>query len=141
MKPSGVKELLMTSVIDALRTRLGDAVVADDATLDARSHDTWPVATVWAKLGRHPYRPEVVVAARSVADVVATLDVAASHDVPVTAWGLGSSVTGQPLPVSGGIVLDLAGLTGEPVLDETDRTVTVPAGVRGSDLESWLNER
>jgi alkyldihydroxyacetonephosphate synthase len=129
-------------VIDQLRDSLGwDAVLTDDADRDARSHDTWPVATVWAKLGRHPHRPDAVVRASSVEDVVTTLRIAAQTGTPVTAWGLGSSVTGQPLPVAGGIVLDLAGLVSEPVLDEIDRTVTVAAGVRGSDLESWLGER
>ena len=131
----------MTSVIDELRRCLGDAVRTADADLDARSHDTWPVATVLAKLGRHPYRPEAVVYARSVADVVETLRIAAATGTPLTAWGLGSSVTGQPLPVAGGIVLDLSELTGEAELDEVDRTVTVAAGVRGSALEAWLNER
>ena len=53
------------AVIDQLRRSFGaDALLTGDADRDARSHDTWPVATVWAKLGRHPYRPEVVVAAR-----------------------------------------------------------------------------
>lgn len=131
-----------TAVIEMLRQSFGpDALLTTDADRDARSHDTWPVATVWAKLGRHPYRPDVVVLARSVADVVEVLRIGAATGTPVTAWGLGSSVTGQPLPVAGGIVLDLAGLTGEPELDEIDRTVTVPAGVRGSDLEAWLTDR
>lgn len=131
----------MTSVIDELRRCLGDAVHTADADLDARSHDTWPVATVLAKLGRHPYRPQAVVYARRVADVVEALRIAAATGTPITAWGLGSSVTGQPLPVAGGIVLDLSELTGVPELNEVDRSVTVPAGVRGSDLEDWLGER
>jgi alkyldihydroxyacetonephosphate synthase len=130
------------TVIDQLRDALGpDAVHTAAAELDARSHDTWPVATVWNKLGRHPYRPEAVVRAAKLEDVVATLRIAGASGTPVTAWGLGSSVTGQPLPVSGGIVLDLSGLISEPELDEVDRTVTVAAGIRGSDLESWLTER
>ncbi|MDQ7906340.1 FAD-binding oxidoreductase [Phytohabitans sp. ZYX-F-186] len=132
----------MPAVADRLRTALGDAAVStSEADLDARSHDTWPVATVWARLGRHPYRPEVVVTARGVDDVVTTLRIAADAGVPVTAWGLGSSVTGQPLPVAGGIVLDMSGHVSTPELDETDRTVRVAAGVRGSDLEAWLARR
>src|SRR4051812_37984448 len=130
------------AVIEKLRRSFGpDALLTDDADRDARSHDTWPVATVWAKLGRHPYRPDAIVRAASVADVIEVLRIGAQTRTPVTAWGLGSSVTGQPLPVAGGIVLDLAGLVSEPELDLIDRTVTVPAGVRGSDLESWLNAR
>jgi alkyldihydroxyacetonephosphate synthase len=130
------------SVIDQLRRSFGpDALLTDDADRDARSHDTWPVATVWAKLGRHPHRPDAIVRARTVADVIETLRIGAETGTPVTAWGLGSSVTGQPLPVAGGIVLDLAELVSEPELDEVDHTATVAAGVRGSDLEAWLNQR
>ncbi|WFE36436.1 FAD-binding oxidoreductase [Micromonospora sp. WMMD975] len=130
------------AVIDQLRRSFGpDALLTGEADRDARSHDTWPVTTVWAKLGRHPHRPDAIVRAASVADVVKALRIGAETSTPVTAWGLGSSVTGQPLPVAGGIVLDLAGLVSEPELDELDRTVSVAAGVRGSDLEAWLDER
>jgi len=131
-----------SALVEHLRRDVGtDAVLTAAGELDARSHDTWPVATVWAKLGRHPHRPDVVVRARGLEAVVATVRIAAEHGVPVTPWGLGSSVTGQPLPVHGGIVLDLSGHVGEPSLNEIDHAVTVPAGVRGGDLEDWLTER
>lgn len=129
-------------VSDALEDALGaDAVSTSGDALDAASHDTWPVSTVWQKLGRHPHRPDVVVTVRSVADVVAVVDVARASGTPITARGLGSSVTGQPLPMRGGIVLDTSALVGEPVLDVVDATVTAPAGVMGGDLETWLGER
>ncbi|MFC0861626.1 FAD-binding oxidoreductase [Sphaerimonospora cavernae] len=118
-----------------------ERVSAADDVLDGRSHDTWPVATTWAKLGRHPHRPDLVVWAQSEAEVVAVLRLASQAGVPVTPWALGSSVTGQPLPLAGGVVLDVSGLTGDPELDPVDGIVTAPAGVRGSDLEAWLGER
>jgi alkyldihydroxyacetonephosphate synthase len=129
------------NVADQLRAALGDQVTTDGATLDALSHDSWPVAVLANQLGRHDTRPEIVVAAAEEADVGAVLAIARRTGTPVTARGLGSSVTGQPLPTRGGIVLDLSGLVGEPELDETNAIVTAPAGVRGSDLEAWLNER
>lgn len=133
-------------ISDELRVGLLRIVGADQVSsapdeLDRRSHDTWPVATTLAKLGRHPHRPDVVVWARSEAEVVAVLQAAAQASVPVTTWALGSSVTGQPLPLAGGVLLDLSGLVSEPELDLVDGLVTVAAGVRGSDLESWLGER
>lgn len=126
--------------------RLGDVlpparVVVQPNVLDGYSHDSWPVAVVLEKLGRHDYRPDVVVRARDQDDVAATLRVASLLGVPVTARGLGSSVTGQALPTRGGVVLDLSGLDGEPQLDDTDLTVTAAAGIRGSDLEEWLAQR
>jgi len=124
-----------------LRTALGDKVSTEDAALDALSHDSWPVTVLAKQLGRHETRPEVVVSVVDEAEVAAVLAIAGRTGTPVTARGLGSSVTGQPLPTRGGIVLDMSGLVGEPELDERNAIVTAPAGVRGSDLEAWLNER
>lgn len=126
---------LLLSGVDA------DRVLTTTAILDAYSHDAWPVSVIDAQLGRHEHRPEIVVMATSPADVTFTLGIARQTGTPVTPRGLGSSVTGQALPTQGGIVLDLTGLTGPPQLNEVDHLVTVPAGVRGSDLESWLAER
>lgn len=129
-------------ITEALERALGPTNVSvTDSDRDARSHDSWPVSSVWAKLGRHPHRPDVVVHVKNAAEIAAVMRIANAGDLPVTAWGLGSSVTGQPLPVRGGILLDLSDLVGEPLLDETNLLVTAPAGVRGSDLETWLNDR
>lgn len=129
-------------LVDALLDSLGaDKVESNEAALQRYSHDAWPVAVVNHKLGRHQFVPDAAVCAGSVEDVVATIEVAQLLGVPVTARGLGSSVTGQALPVQGGILLDLSGLVGEPELDEVNLVVRAPGGVRGSDLETWLNER
>lgn len=135
-------ERISETLMDRLIEVVGEERVSTAAdVLDARSHDTWPVATTWAKLGLHPHRPDVVVWATSEDDVAAVLRVAGQSGVPVTTWALGSSVTGQPLPLAGGLVLDVSGIVSEPELDAVDGLVTVAAGVRGSDLEAWLGER
>lgn len=115
-------------------------VLTDPAVLAASSHDTWPVSTKWSRRDEHPYQADVVVRARSEEDVSAVLRAAEEVGTPVTTRALGSSVTGQPLPTRGGIVLDVSGLTGPHEIDETDMTVTAPAGVNGGDLEDALNE-
>lgn len=117
------------------------AVTTDPDTLDAYSHDTWAVGTVLNKLGRHPYRADVVVRVTNTTDVQRALQIACAAKVPVTVRGLGSSVTGQALPQRGGVVLDLTELQGEPELNVVDQVVTVPAGVQGGKLEEWLNVR
>lgn len=110
----------------------------DEAVLDRTSHDTWPLSTKLAMLGRHEHRADVLVRPADPADIATVLAVAARHGVPVTPRGLGSSVTGQPLPVRGGIVLDLSGLPRRWEIDPVDMTVTVTAGVNGGDLEDDL---
>ncbi|MGP0051057.1 MAG: FAD-binding oxidoreductase [Solirubrobacteraceae bacterium] len=130
----------ITTLADELAAVLGaDAVRTDNATLDSTSHDTWPMTTKWSRQGRHPYRADMLVVARRVDDVVTVLRMAGAAAVPVTTRALGSSVTGQPLPTSGGIVLDVSGLEGDTVVDEVDLTVTVPASRNGGELESKLN--
>jgi alkyldihydroxyacetonephosphate synthase len=129
---------LYTALAAVLPERLLDV---DLSRREAYSHDSWPVSTVLGKLGEHLYTPDVVVHVESTADVLAVLAVAQDLAVAVTPWGLGSSVTGQPLAREGGIMLDMGRLVTEPVLDTVDNTVTVGAGHRGSELEEWLNQR
>jgi alkyldihydroxyacetonephosphate synthase len=127
---------------DELVQALGAGNVSTEAAeLEARSHDSWPVAVKWARMGRHPHPAEVVVRPGTAAEVADVLRIARRARTPVTPWGLGSSVTGQGLPVEGGIVLDVSRLTGTMALDEVDLTVTVGAGANAGELEDRLNER
>jgi len=61
--------------------------------------------------------------------------------VAVTARGLGSGVVGGAVAYPGGLVLDLSDMTGIVSFDEGSSTITVRAGMRGADLENYLNER
>ncbi|WP_405796601.1 FAD-binding oxidoreductase [Streptomyces sp. NBC_01506] len=130
----------ISTVVELLTEALGpDAVSTDPAVLAATSHDTWPVSTKWDLQDKHPYTAQVVVRARTEQEVVAVLRAATTTGTPVTTRALGSSVTGQPLPTRGGIVLDVSGLVGPHVIDEIDMTVTAPAGNNGGELEDALN--
>ncbi len=91
--------------------------------------------------GRYLYVPDAVVRPSDTGLVARVLAWASARGVPVIPWGLGSSVTGAPLALHGGVVLDLSGLTGVAGMNETDLTVTVAAGTRGEELEGWLAER
>ncbi|MGL4242681.1 MAG: FAD-binding oxidoreductase, partial [Beijerinckiaceae bacterium] len=52
--------------------------------------------------------------------------------------GLGSSVVGGPLPVRGGVVLDLTAMKQVLSIDTVDMLVTVEAGKNGGELEDEL---
>ena len=133
--------MILSQLLDQIRAFPGVRVMTDNDIRDDYSHDTWPVSTVQRKLDRHLYRPDAVVYLTSAEKVPDILALANRAGVPITARGLGSSVTGQPLPQHGGIVLDISGVQSEPRLDETNLTVSVSAGMRGGDLEEWLNQR
>jgi alkyldihydroxyacetonephosphate synthase len=119
----------------------GANLLTDADSLDRHSYDAWPVAAKWKGQGKRPYLPQVVVRPESAQQVSQVLRWASQQRVPVTPWGLGSSVTGAPLALHGGISLDLSGMTRLLALDETNLLVKVQAGKLGSQLEQELNER
>lgn len=126
--------------ISALAHAVGPhAVLTEPADLDADSQDLWAVMAKRLLRGQRPYRPDAVVRVTREAQVGTALAWANSAGVPVTARGLGSAVTGAPVPIRGGIVLDLSGLTGTLHRSDTDLTVTTRGGTRGIDLERELN--
>lgn len=132
---------LSLSTLDSLTGAFGpDAVLTDDATLEASSHDTWPLSTKRSMVGEHENAADVVVRVTREDDIVRALEIATAQHTPVTVRALGSSVTGQPLPTRGGIVLDITGLPTHWELDEIDMTVTASANVNGGDLEDALTE-
>jgi alkyldihydroxyacetonephosphate synthase len=118
-----------------------DAVLLEDAQLDAYTADTyWPA--IHARAAGLPLgRPDLVVVPRREEDVATVLRIAASHRTPVVPWGGGSGTQGGAVPVNGGLVLDLKGLNTIVDIDEVSMTVTAQAGVNGNALERALNAR
>jgi hypothetical protein len=76
------------------------------------------------------HRPDVVVVASSVEDVVAAVDVAARHDVPLQTLGRGH---GTPWPIPGGIAVTTTGLAAVTV-DPVERVARVGAGASWSSV-------
>jgi len=125
-----------------LRTVIApERVSTGEADLDVHSYDCWPVAVKWRQQGKRPCAPVAVVRPLNIAEVSLLLSWASERGVAVTPWGAGSAVTGAPLPLSGGISLDLSALNRVLVLDEINLLVKVQAGKMGHHLEAELNER
>ena len=135
-------EYAVADIVQALQKVVQPQNIATQSEiLDQYSHDAWPVSVLEKKLGIHNFRPDVVVTPRSKKEILGILKVARDNQVPVMARGLGSSVTGQSLATQGGMVLDLSQIVSEPILSILDMTVSASAGMRGSDLEEWLNKK
>lgn len=133
---------LSPTLLAELVTLVGaDRVFTDPDELDATSHDTWPLTTKLAMLDDHPWTAEAVVRPNSFDDLPDLLRWATRSGVPITVRAFGSSVTGQPLPTAGGVVLDISGLPTKRELDERNLTVTASASAHGGDLEDWLAEQ
>ena len=131
---------MTTEWIADLRLLLGAAhVFTNDEELHNHSYDWWPVAAKWRQQGKQPCRPDAVVRPATVDAISRLLTWASQQGVPVTPWGAGSAVTGAPLPLHGGISLDMRALNQVLALDELNLLVTVQAGKMGHELEQELN--
>ena len=131
-----------STLIDALHQLVGeDAVDASPVARQQSSLDTWPLSTKRAMTGDFPYMADVVVRLSAFDQAAGILAFATRNQVPVTVRAMGSSVTGQPLPVRGGIVLDVAGVPATYSVNEQNMTVTATASMGGGQLEDVLAEQ
>src|SRR6202171_575830 len=112
---------------DELRKLLGAEAVASDAeTLAAHSGDKWFAAEA----------PEVVVFARSTADVSKLLMFASQKRTPVTARGAGCGYVGGCVPVRKGIALSLMRMNRIKEISFADAIAIVEPGAITSDLKA-----
>jgi alkyldihydroxyacetonephosphate synthase len=111
-----------------------------EATAEA-SRDWWPLALHWALAGEVPRRAGAVVCPTTTDEVAAVLRRCHDQRVPVTPAGGRSGVCGASVPVFGGVVLDLTGLTGVGPIDTVSGLVEVAAGTFGPDLEAAVRAR
>lgn len=85
-----------------------------------------------------PHLPDVVIWPRSTEDVSRVLKICNEKGVPVTPWGAGTSLEGNPIPVKGGVVIDLQQMNEILNIRENDLQVDVQAGVLFKDLNKKL---
>lgn len=132
------------AISDEVMSRLRDtgAEVHDDPTITGEaSRDWWPLAMTWALQGQVGARAAAVVRATTTAQVADVLRICNDAEIPVTAAGGRSGVCGASIPLHGGVVLDLCGLTGIRSVDEVSLTVDVAPGTFGDRFEDELRTR
>ena len=84
-------------------------------------------------------KPEVVVWPLRAEEISQILRIANERRIPVTPWGAGTSLEGNPIPVAGGIVLDFQQMNHILELKEEDLQVRVEPGVVYKDLNQFLS--
>ncbi len=90
----------------------------------------------------HPASPpDAVVWPITRNEVAALLKYANIHGIPVTGWGGGSSVEGNPIPVWGGLVLDFSQMARILNIRESDFQADVEPGVFYQDLNEKLRHK
>ncbi|MGD2184824.1 MAG: FAD-binding oxidoreductase [Desulfobacterales bacterium] len=85
-----------------------------------------------------PCRPEAVVWPVDQSEVCEILRYANDHRIPVTGWGSGSSLEGNPIPIQKGIVLDFCRMNRILNIRAEDFQADVEPGVIFQDLNEKL---
>ncbi len=85
-----------------------------------------------------PHKPDVVVWPESTEEVSRIVRLCYEEEIPVTPWGAGTSLEGNPIPVKGGVVIDLQQMNKILNIREDDLQVDVQAGVVFKDLNKKL---
>jgi len=141
--PGAVSDRLASSdaeVDDRFVQRLAGVcpVSTEDADRAEAGRDWWPLAMTWALHGQVGHRPAVVARPESADEVSAVLALCDEARIPVTAAAGRSGVCGGSVPVFGGVLLDLCGLSGIRSVDTTSMVLDVEAGTFGDRLEDAL---
>lgn len=120
----------MDSVLQQLITALGgDNVSATEAVRELHSLDQ---STYDAVL------PDVVVWPTSTAEVSAVAKIAHEHRIPLTAWGAGTSLEGNSIPIQRGILLNMQRMNQVLAVHAEDFQATVQPGIFRKALEATL---
>lgn len=144
--PASTTGRLGAPVIDvsnAVAARLRDACaqVADDPAVRAEaSRDWWPLAMTWALDNQVAGVAGLVCRPESVDEVAAVAAICNDARLPLTVAAGRSGVSGGSVPLHGGVVLDLCGLTGIIDLDGDSLVVDVAAGMFGDRFEHELRQ-
>lgn len=122
------------TITSRLASRVGaDSIIMEADLMRSYAADEAP----WVEAGE----PKVVIRAKSVDDVVAVLEEATEHSVPVVARGAGSGLSGGATAVDGCIVLSLIDMDRILEIDVQDQVAVVQPGVINSDLSRAVLDR
>lgn len=91
--------------------------------------------------GFHPELPgDAVLMARSTEDVAEAVSICARHNLPVIAFGAGSSVEGHVLAPFGGLIIDLSEMNDILAVSGPDLDCRVQAGVTRKQLNAHVKD-
>ncbi len=116
-------------MIAALKTRFGERCSVALAVREQHGRDESPFEVA---------PPDAVVFAESADVVAAAVALADQYEVPVIAFGTGSSLEGHLLAVQGGISIDVSRMNHIVRINDADLTVTVQPGVTRNQLNNEI---
>ena len=118
--------------LDDLRALVGDRLHTGDAT--RRQHGS-------SETHFDPVLPDAVVFAHSAEEVAALVRLCVAAEVPIIAFGAGTSLEGHITPIRGGLTIDLSEMNAIIAVNAEDLDCTVQAGVRREQLNEHLRDQ
>jgi len=120
---------LTADQITALGALVDGRISTNDSVLDLHGRD---------ESAFPPVKPSAVITVHSTEEVSSVLKYCNAHDIPVVAFGAGTSLEGHVLPLYGGISLDLSSMDKILEVSPDDLTVRVQAGVKRMALNKKI---
>jgi D-lactate dehydrogenase (cytochrome) len=118
--------------ITALHAAFGNRVVTSQAVREQHGHTTtWHV--------NQP--PDAVIFAQSAEDVQQIVRICASHDVPIIAFGTGTSLEGQVNAPRGGVCIDMKDMNRIVAVHAEDLDCVIEPGVTRKQLNEYLRDQ
>ena len=129
--PAPLRRPFPAELLTSLRSAFGEQVSIAEAVRAHHGRDESPF---------DPQLPDAVVFARNTEEVQTIVRLCGQHDVPIIAYGNGSSLEGHLLAVQGGASIDLSAMNQVLSINAEDLTVTVEPGISRKQLNEALRD-
>jgi D-lactate dehydrogenase (cytochrome) len=126
-----LKKPLPAELLAALENIFEDRLSTSQAIREHHGRDESPY---------DPMLPDAVVFAQTTEEVAEAVKLCASHDVPIIAYGTGTSLEGHILALRGGVTIDLTQMNQVLAVHADDQTATVQAGVTRKQLNQEIKD-
>jgi len=128
--PELLRKPFPADLLAALQAKFGGRVSTGAAILEQHGKD---------ESAHEIAPPDAVVFPETTAEVAEIVTLCGQHDVPVIAFGAGSSLEGHVLAIHGGVSIDLTRMNRVLAVNADDLDTTVEAGVTRMQLHQHLN--
>lgn len=120
------------TILDKLTSLLNDRISTNVSVRDTHGKDeSW----------HHPHRPDVVAFPKTTEEVSEIVKICSEFNVPVIAYGTGTSLEGNVIPHNGGIVVDLMHMDQVLRVNAEDLDCTVQARVTRKQLNEFIKDQ
>jgi D-lactate dehydrogenase (cytochrome) len=128
---SALKKPVPEALLQALASLFEDRFTVSQAMREHHGRD---------ESSYDPMLPDAVVFAQTTEEVAEAVKLCSAYDVPIIAYGTGTSLEGHILALRGGVTIDLSQMNQVLAVHPEDLTATVQAGVTRKQLNQEIRD-